>query len=91
MNQSPQSKFPERYVPQRMCVVCREHFPKMVLTRYLCPETPISDSLVLDPSGKAQGRGFYVCRAQACQARFMKFRGWEKKCKGVRHVNAHAS
>jgi predicted RNA-binding protein YlxR (DUF448 family) len=28
------------------------------------------------------GRGFYLCRDEACGAKFHKFSGWRKHCHG---------
>ena len=77
------SKRDGRKVPVRMCVVCRERFPKQALTRYICPEPGQGLELIEDVSGKAQGRGFYCCRREACEKNRAKYRGWVKKCKGV--------
>jgi uncharacterized protein len=68
----------------RMCFMCRERFPKTELTRYVCPDQGQGQELVRDETGKAQGRGFYICRRDACEKNRAKYRGWVKKCKGVR-------
>lgn len=44
--------------PLRMCVVCREMKPKKELIRVVVGET---GEIVLDETGKAGGRGAYVC------------------------------
>jgi len=71
--------------PVRMCVVCRRRFAKDDLLRFTCPE-PGGLALALDVTGKRAGRGFYVCRDAACRNKFERFKGWQKKCKGVGHV-----
>ena len=47
-----------RHVPMRTCVVCREKKPKHELLRIV--RTPEGEVLV-DASGKLNGRGGYVC------------------------------
>ena len=50
-------------IPVRQCVGCREHRPKRELVRVVrSPEGKVS----LDFSGKANGRGAYVCRDAQC-------------------------
>ena len=51
------------HVPQRTCVACRQARPKGELLRIV--RTPQADVSV-DASGKAAGRGAYVCRQQRC-------------------------
>lgn len=55
-----------KHVPQRTCVVCRQQFDKRRLTRVV--RTPDSGVLI-DPTGKRNGRGAYLCDQPAC---------WEK-------------
>ncbi len=47
-----------RHVPVRTCVVCREKQPKRDLVRIV--RTP-GGEVVLDITGKMNGRGGYVC------------------------------
>ncbi len=54
-----------RHVPQRQCVACRQMRPKRELMRVV--RTPAGDVRV-DPTGKASGRGAYVCADEACVA-----------------------
>lgn len=61
-------------VPMRMCVACREMKPKAELTRVVNNE----DGLVTDTTGKARGRGAYVCRSAACIKKARKIRGLER-------------
>jgi len=51
-----------RHVPQRSCVVCRSRQDKRALTRIVSR----NGSLQLDPGGKAEGRGAYLCGQAAC-------------------------
>ncbi|MUM76058.1 DUF448 domain-containing protein [Pseudodesulfovibrio sp. F-1] len=72
--------------PVRMCVVCRQRFPKEELTRYVRPadrEMPETDDPVSDPEQIKPGRGFYVCVQARCRELFPKvFKGLMKKRKG---------
>ena len=57
--------------PVRMCVICRQRFPKTDLLRYtLTPE----GGLALDADKTRPGRGWYVCEQESCQARFARFK-----------------
>ena len=44
--------------PQRMCVVCKQMFDKKDLVRILKTE----DDIIIDLSGKKNGRGAYICK-----------------------------
>jgi hypothetical protein len=50
-------------VPQRTCVACREHDAKRGLHRIV--RTP-EGRVELDPSGKRNGRGAYLCGRKRC-------------------------
>jgi hypothetical protein len=52
-----------KHVPHRTCVACRTTRPKRDLVRVV--RTPEGKVLV-DPRGKAPGRGAYLCRRRAC-------------------------
>ncbi len=52
-----------RHSPQRSCVVCRRQVDKRQLTRVV--RTPDSGVLI-DPTGKRNGRGAYLCDQAAC-------------------------
>jgi predicted RNA-binding protein YlxR (DUF448 family) len=52
-----------KHVPQRTCFVCREKDDKRQLTRLV--RTP-EGSVVVDPTGKQNGRGAYLCDQSAC-------------------------
>jgi len=51
-------------IPQRMCVVCREMKPKKELIRVVLNE---SGEIVLDETGRANGRGAYVCNGECIE------------------------
>ena len=52
-----------RKIPERQCLGCNEHKPKMELLRVV--KTP-EDEIVLDFTGKKSGRGAYICRDVKC-------------------------
>ena len=52
------------HVPMRTCAVCRQVHPKRSMTRVVRSG---DGSIALDPSGKAAGRGTYVCEDPACR------------------------
>ena len=67
-----------KHVPQRMCVACREHDAKRGLVRVVrTPEGPVA----LDPTGKRNGRGAYLCHQPAC---------WERALRGGSSLLARA-
>ena len=45
-------------VPMRRCVGCGQSKPKQELVRIVVSE----DGAVIDPTGRANGRGIYVCK-----------------------------
>ncbi len=55
---------PPRRHPTRTCVACRTARPKRELLRVV--RTPAGD-VAVDPTGKAPGRGAYVCHDPACR------------------------
>ena len=50
-------------VPMRMCIACREMKPKKEMTRVV--KTPDGE-ISADLTGKAAGRGAYICNAEGC-------------------------
>jgi predicted RNA-binding protein YlxR (DUF448 family) len=56
----------QKHKPQRTCIACRETKDKRDLIRVV--RTPAGD-FIIDPTGKANGRGAYLCRQTSC---------WEK-------------
>ena len=61
-----------QHTVQRTCIACRRVSAKMELIRMV--HTTEGD-VEVDPSGKKEGRGAYLCRAQEC---------WEVGLKGSR-------
>ena len=64
-----------RKIPMRMCVGCREMKPKMQLLRVVKPQ---DGDAHIDRTGKASGRGAYVCDQVECLKRAQKSRALEK-------------
>ena len=50
-------------VPLRKCIVCQEMLPKKELVRVV--RTP-EENILVDLTGRAAGRGTYVCRKESC-------------------------
>jgi len=62
-------------VPMRMCVGCREMKPKKELLRVVKPQ---EGDARIDFTGKAAGRGVYVCRSPECLKRAQKTKALER-------------
>ncbi len=58
-----------KHIPIRTCVGCRTSGSKRGLLRIV--RTP-SGTIIVDPTGKASGRGAYVCADEACIAAAQK-------------------
>ena len=65
----------QRKIPMRMCVGCREMKPKMQLLRIAKPQ---EGEAHIDRTGKAQGRGAYVCDQIECLRKAQKTRALER-------------
>ena len=50
--------------PLRSCAVCREVHPKREMTRLV---RRVDGSVSVDPTGKAAGRGTYLCDDPTCR------------------------
>ncbi len=55
----------KKHIPMRSCIACRKSFPKRELLRLVY--TP--HGVQIDPSGKAAGRGAYICNQPECRRR----------------------
>ena len=64
--------------PLRQCSVCREMKSKKEMIRVL--KTP-ENEIVLDATGRKNGRGAYVCLSQECLDKAVKSRGLERSLK----------
>ena len=61
-------KMKNKKTPMRRCIGCMESKPKEELIRI----TWYEGVLAVDPTGKAKGRGVYICRDQDCMAKATK-------------------
>ena len=65
----------QKKIPMRQCLGCREMKPKRELIRVV----KNSDGVVsLDFSGKAPGRGAYICKSAECLKNAIKSKAIEK-------------
>ncbi|MBQ8110902.1 MAG: YlxR family protein [Clostridia bacterium] len=64
-----------RKIPMRMCVGCREMKPKAQLLRVVKPS---EGDAHIDRTGKAPGRGAYVCDRAECLKKARKTRALER-------------
>ncbi len=66
-----------KYIPQRMCVACREIKPMSDMIR-----VTLKDGIVdVDIKGNKPGRGSYICKSVACIEKAQKSRGLERGLK----------
>jgi len=64
----------QKKVPMRRCIGCMESKPKKELIRIIADE----GVLRLDPSGKANGRGAYLCADPKCLAKAVKKNSFQR-------------
>ena len=62
-------------IPMRMCVACRSMRPKKELVRIV--RTPEGE-LKIDPTGRANGRGAYLCRDVVCLEKAIKTKALDR-------------
>ena len=62
----------------RMCIVCRERSDKKELVRVVKNK---NGEIFLDKSGKANGRGAYVCKSKECFDKLKKTRALNRAFK----------
>ncbi len=58
----------ERKIPMRRCVGCMTSFPKKDVVRFVNADGKV----MIDPSGRMNGRGAYLCRSLECFDAAMK-------------------
>ena len=68
----------QKKIPMRKCVGCGEMKEKKDMIRVL--KTP-ENEIVLDTTGKANGRGAYICNSPECLSKAIKNRGLERSLK----------
>ena len=65
-------------IPMRKCVGCQEMKGKMEMIRILKTE---QEGIILDATGRKNGRGAYICRSGECLEKAIKNRGVERSLK----------
>lgn len=60
----------EKKVPMRMCIACREMKPKKEMARIV----KSGEEIRLDLTGKANGRGAYICNDGECVKKLRKYK-----------------
>ena len=58
----------ERKIPMRRCLGCMTSFPKKEIVRFVAA----NGKLAVDPAGRLNGRGAYICRSLECFDMAMK-------------------
>ena len=65
-------------IPMRKCVGCQEMKSKREMIRILKTE---SEGIILDATGKKNGRGAYICRSGECLEKAIRNHGIERSLK----------
>ncbi len=65
-------------IPLRQCVGCNEMKSKNEMLRVL---KTTEDEIILDTTGKANGRGAYLCKNAECLKKAIKHKGLERSLK----------
>lgn len=65
-------------IPMRQCTGCREMKNKKEMIRVL---KTAEGEILLDATGRKNGRGAYICRSAECLKKAMKNRGLERSLK----------
>ena len=64
-------------INQRMCVACRNMKDRKELLRLV----RVNDEIIIDDSGKIDGRGAYICRSNECVKKAMKLKSFNRTFK----------
>ncbi len=65
-------------IPQRQCIGCGEMKNKKEMIRVI--KTP-EENIIIDATGKKNGRGAYICKSTECLEKAVKSRGLERSLK----------
>lgn len=65
-------------IPQRKCIVCTDRSDKKKLIRIVKNK---EGQIFVDPTGKANGRGAYICQSMECMEKAIKNRALERSFK----------
>ena len=68
----------QKKIPMRQCVGCQEMKSKKEMLRVL---KTAEDEIVLDATGRKNGRGAYLCFSKECLAKARKNKGLERSLK----------
>jgi len=67
-----------RKIPMRQCIGCQEMKNKKEMIRVI---KTAEGEILLDATGKKNGRGAYVCRSMECLEKAQKSKGLERSLK----------
>ena len=65
-------------IPMRQCIGCREMKPKKEMIRVI---KTAEDEIILDTTGRKNGRGAYICPESECLKKAIKCKGLERSFK----------
>ncbi len=68
----------KRKIPQRLCTGCGEMKNKKEMIRVLKTD---ENAIVIDATGKKNGRGAYICPSLECLGKAVKNKGLERSLK----------
>lgn len=68
----------KKKIPMRMCTGCQEMKNKKELVRVIRTE---ENEVLIDMTGKKNGRGAYICKNAGCLERAQKNKGLERSLK----------
>ena len=69
----------QKKVPQRMCIVCKQMLDKRDLVRIV---RTTEGEILVDLSGKMNGRGAYICKNSDCAEKCLKTKALNRVFKG---------
>jgi len=67
-----------RKIPTRQCIGCQEMKSKKEMMRVI--RTP-QEEILIDITGKKNGRGAYICKSSECLKKAVKSKGLERSLK----------
>ncbi len=65
-------------IPARQCIGCGEMKQKKEMIRVI--KTP-EENIIIDATGKKNGRGAYICKSSECLLKAVKSKGLERSLK----------
>lgn len=68
----------QKKIPQRKCIACQERDAKKGLIRIVKTK---EGQIFLDPTGKANGRGAYICKDVECLKKAIKIKALNRAFK----------